>query len=879
MGKKVEIKVTTRGVGETNKAIARIGTKFERLKRDVFGAGSALGKLRGSMGKFASAVGPLGIALGAGGIGAAMAKSVSEFVKFEDALLDLQKVMGAGEGSAKQFTVAVDELAVKYGVASSSVLQGVANFKQAGFRIKESFGLQKAALDLVIAGDLEAAEASELLVSALKGFKAPASEATRLIDIMNEVSNKYATDLKELGTGMATIAPIANMMGFSFEETAGVLTPVIEVFRSGNEAAIALKTGLLRLVSDQKPVQEALAALGISQKDVNGELRSGKDILNDVAGAFVGLSEEQKIYFTSQLVGIQQAGRMVEVFNGLSKSTEITKTALNSAGSAAVEVGLRLDSTGKNIDRFKTAFNNLARDIGEAFSPALLASMEGFRQIFEDLKASGAIDSMAQSIRVLVPIMSDLAIGINKVLKVGKFLAKEVIDPLVGSYKLLQTLRIIPRFHTEEIKKDAQEIQKVVDKTNKALKSVPTGTQDKPSSLSPKTPIPTQPSPSKLNLDLWKSFANKKDKLTLSSKEYAIKQFTEEFGKYEELVKQGRITQDEYNALRLQGIEDIAKGFETVGSTAEATLTDMERSMKDVSQSMKGELTDFLHEGQFTFESLRKSAVNIASVIKRKFAEKAADDIFALFSNKGVTKGNQAVEQFAQDFNQKTKRMFETFIEDKHEMDRQFEDNLRGLGNFVGNTADGMRANMANGFFKPTGNAFTRLAGHARSSMANMADSVGSLQGVMGGVMGGGGGQKKEEPSTFSKIAGIAMKVLPFILHDGGPVKNAPRMKLPSFHTGGEVAAILRNDEYVVSPQGTKAAGINRLNKINKGDMSDFGGGGGRGVNITVMAPITLNAIDAQSGVAFLSQPENIEVFESAIRQALAENGGRDLGL
>ncbi|HJO55961.1 MAG TPA: hypothetical protein QF423_04755, partial [Candidatus Scalindua sp.] len=101
----------------------------------------------------------------------------------------------------------------------------------------------------------------------------------------------------------------------------------------------------------------------------------------------------------------------------------------------------------------------------------------------------------------------------------------------------------------------------------------------------------------------------------------------------------------------MQGIEDIAKGFETVGNSAEVALTDIERTMEDVSRSMKGELADFLHEGQFTFESFRKSAVNIASVIKRKFAEKAADDIFALFSNKGVTKGNQAVEQFAQDFN------------------------------------------------------------------------------------------------------------------------------------------------------------------------------------------------------------------------------------
>ncbi len=93
-------------------------------------------------------------------------------------------------------------------------------------------------------------------------------------------------------------------------------------------------------------------------------------------------------------------------------------------------------------------------------------------------------------------------------------------------------------------------------------------------------------------------------------------------------------------------------------------------------------------------------------------------------------------------------------------------------------------------------------------------------------------------------------------------------------HSGGlagdEVPAVLQTGEGVLSRKG-----MGNLNRLNMGN----GNGGGGGNKITVLATINLNAIDAQSGVAFLSQPENIEVFESAIRQALAENGGRDLGL
>ena len=258
--------------------------------------------------------------------------AVVQFAKFQDATIDLQKVLGNTD-NIEEFKDLAIELSEKYGVASANVLQGVANFKQAGFSAKEAGQLQKDALDLVVAGDVNAANATEILIAQLKGFKAEAGEAARFTEAMNNVSDKYATNLGELAKGMSAISPIAAKMGFSFEETTGLITPIIEVFRNGGESANALKTGLLKLIDDSKPVADALAAIGVKQKDVNGEMRSGKDIFEDVGEAFKGLSKKQQLLTAKQIVGIDQAGKMVEVFSQLGKVHEITAAAMAKTGS------------------------------------------------------------------------------------------------------------------------------------------------------------------------------------------------------------------------------------------------------------------------------------------------------------------------------------------------------------------------------------------------------------------------------------------------------------------------------------------------------------------------------------------------------------------
>ena len=374
-------------------------------------------------------------------IGAAFAgKAFNESVKFESSMLELQKVLGEGEGLASDYTDQVDELAQKYGESASEILAGAATFKQAGFTAQEAFLLQKSALDLVIAGEVDAAQAAELLTGTLKGFKLPASEAARAIDIINEVSNRFATNAEELAIGMQKISPIANTMGFSLEETAGILTPVIEVFRSGSEAAIALKTGLLKLIDDSAPVQEALKKIGVSQTDLNGKLRSGKDILADVGEAFKTAEENDKLFLTQQLVGIHQAGRMVEVFNGMGKAIEVTNVAMEAHGSAAKEVAVRLASAEKQIDRAKVAFNNMARAIGDEFRVELTGAISGITEIelaFKKLVEGGGLDPFINAITpqlvALEEVLKGIALALPKAWEDVDF--SPITDALEGMFE------------------------------------------------------------------------------------------------------------------------------------------------------------------------------------------------------------------------------------------------------------------------------------------------------------------------------------------------------------------------------------------------------------------------------------------------------------
>jgi TP901 family phage tail tape measure protein len=417
------VSIIFRGKDDLSKTIRSLSGKMDDFGQGITGAAEPLANI---------AKGVLAVDAALAGLaGAGLVYATAKAFEFESATVNLSKILGAQKDQIGVATDAALDLSNQYGRSAVSVLESATDFKRAGFEIKDSLTLTEDAIGLVIGAaeaELGVAEATEIIISTLKGFKAPASEAARLTDILNTVSNEYATNVTELGIGMSKLSPIAHKMGFSFEETAGVLTPVIEIFRSGDEASVALRTGLLKLVDDAKPVKDGLAALGISQRDANGHLRSGKDILFDVAKAFETAEKDEKLFLASQLVGIRQAAKMVEVFDGLKLSTEITGRALDSAGSITREVAAKLSTGEIAVDRFKVGFQNLAIVVGDQFKNASKSAVDGATDIETALQAltkDGAFkpifEALSKASNDLGKYLTDIATALPAALKDVKY--------------------------------------------------------------------------------------------------------------------------------------------------------------------------------------------------------------------------------------------------------------------------------------------------------------------------------------------------------------------------------------------------------------------------------------------------------------------------
>jgi TP901 family phage tail tape measure protein len=427
------VKVAFLGEDKVTKTIDGITGRIDSFAGRVSDATQPLANLTDNILKIEAALAALAI----GGL----ALAFNEFSKFESASAELAKVLDLQTESLDAAQQKAIEFSSTYGESAEIILQSFAGFRQAGFDLAESMTLTKDAIELAIAGDIELAEATEIVISSLKGFKLEAGDARSIIDALNETSNNYATSARELGIGLGLLSPIARQMGFTFQETIGLLTPIIEVFRSGSEAGNALKTTLLKLQADR--TSDTLKELGISQRDYNGELRSGKEILTDVFIAFQGLGETEKAYYAQQLTGIHQAGKAVEVFTQYEKVLDVTSTAMDSAGSAAREVEIRLQTAEIQVNRFITALKNMAAAAGGEVAIGFTGVIKGATEVINvlrELVGEGAFKEITDFInkatgeleQTLLAIAKNLPAALREI-KYHDLLVsvKDVIDEIV----------------------------------------------------------------------------------------------------------------------------------------------------------------------------------------------------------------------------------------------------------------------------------------------------------------------------------------------------------------------------------------------------------------------------------------------------------------
>ncbi len=252
------------------------------------------------------------------------------------------------------------------------MVDAATSFKKSGFGDTDAANLALVASQFQNVADdaISAGEAADFIIAQMKAFNIEAENSAHIIDAVNEVSNKYAVSSSDLSTNLGKASAALAVGNNSFEEVLGLMTSGTEIIRNASRVArglVSVQARLNQVVDESSSVGQALTAWYNEHKiaiyDQQGQLMSLFDILKQVADIWPTLTTNEKDYFLNQQAGANQTQNLAAILSNFDVAINATKTALDSAGSAAKENAAYMESLEAKTQALKATFQDLSNNV------------------------------------------------------------------------------------------------------------------------------------------------------------------------------------------------------------------------------------------------------------------------------------------------------------------------------------------------------------------------------------------------------------------------------------------------------------------------------------------------------------------------------------
>ena len=312
-------------------------------------------------------------------LGTSLVKGIVNDVKNLDAaLVEVRKVTNFTNRELDVFVDKLRDVGNATATMTSDLLAASAVFARSGYTKEQILQLteEAAVLKNVSDGITDMEKAAEVLISVMKAYKVPASEARTITDQLNNISNNAAISFDDLADGIQRVGAVFASTGTSIGELSALLTGANEVMQSIEKTSNGLKTisERIRSISDvtedgmgTAKIEELLSTITSRYGDAvhiidqsNGQLRSTYDILEDLASIWNRLTSVEQQKLGEALAGKNQ----ITVLRALLQNWQGVETAIKNAGAAAegsalIEQEAKLNSLTGALEKFKATLENL----------------------------------------------------------------------------------------------------------------------------------------------------------------------------------------------------------------------------------------------------------------------------------------------------------------------------------------------------------------------------------------------------------------------------------------------------------------------------------------------------------------------------------------
>lgn len=271
----------------------------------------------------------------------------------------------------------------KLGAAINDLYSSTTLYYQQGLQTKAAMALGIETTKMARIANIEAADATNLMTAALRGFNMELNEtsAQKVNDIYSELAAITAADTQEIGVAMSKTASIASSANMELETTAALLSQIIETTREAPETAgTAMKTIIARFsevkelisqgqltgedtegeIIDVNKIQGALRSVGISMKEFFAGTEGLDDVLLKLASKWDTLDFTTQRYIATTAAGSRQQSRFIAMMSDYSRTQELVSAAYNSAGASQEQFEKTLDSLDAKLTKLKNAWDQFA---------------------------------------------------------------------------------------------------------------------------------------------------------------------------------------------------------------------------------------------------------------------------------------------------------------------------------------------------------------------------------------------------------------------------------------------------------------------------------------------------------------------------------------
>lgn len=354
-------------VNEVNAALGRLQQRIKETGADVENFGQKFLKSFGA--NLRATLAMMVIAQ----VGKSLRDVYDNVVKLDKAMTDLQIASGKSRGEIKQLTREYAKLAKQLGATTLEVAEAADTWLRQGYTAEETNALIANSTMLAKLGQMEAAEASEALTSAMKGYNVSAEDSIKIVDRLVAVDMAAAASAGDIATAMAETATSADIAGISMDRLVGYIATVKEVTQDGAESVGNFyKTLFARMgkvqsgadVDDEgeslNDVENVLRSLDISLRNSEGSFRNFGEVLDEVGAKWESYDNVVQHQIATAFAGTRQQEKFIVLMQNYSQAMEYASLATESAGTANEKYSAYTNSIEGSVRSLEAAFEDLS---------------------------------------------------------------------------------------------------------------------------------------------------------------------------------------------------------------------------------------------------------------------------------------------------------------------------------------------------------------------------------------------------------------------------------------------------------------------------------------------------------------------------------------